>query len=240
MSIHTPLISIITVSYNASATIEATIKSVLSQTFKNFEYIIVDGDSTDGTKELIKEYASHLSYWISEPDKGIYDAMNKAVGYAKGQFVYFIGADDIFIDSGVLEKVQLYLIDKTKIYYGNVFFKKRQNIYDGKFNAIKLVTRNISHQSIFYPRSVFDVFHFNTRYNIFADYDLNLKLYNTKQYDFCYINVLISLFNDQGSSGSNNIDYNFEMDRLDIIKSNFNYFIYLYRVIRTKVAKFIY
>jgi glycosyltransferase involved in cell wall biosynthesis len=239
MGIIKPLISIITVSYNAAATIEQTILSVVNQDFTDYEYIIVDGGSTDGTVDIIKKYHDKIALWVSEPDKGIYDAMNKGNRLAKGEFIYFIGGDDLLFDELVLNKVSSYLIKERKVYYGNVLFKKRNVIYDGKFNLTKIVTRNISHQSIFYPRGIFEKYSFDTKYKIFADYDLNLKLYGNSSYSFDYISITIALFNDEGASGSNVLDASFEKDRLEIIKSNFPYWVYLYRFFRTKLSKFI-
>lgn len=233
-NIKTPLISIITVSYNAVNTIEETILSVINQNFEDYEYIIIDGGSTDGTKDIIEKYEDKISFWVSEPDKGIYDAMNKGVRYTEGEYIYFLGADDIFIDNLVLGKVNDFLINKSNVYYGNVIFKKRNKLYDGKFNLFKIVTRNISHQSIFYPKKVYDEFEYNTAYKIFADYDLNLKLFNHKLFQFEYMPLTIALFNDEGASGTNTLDINFEADRLIIIKRNFPYFVYLYRFFRTK------
>ncbi|TRX13393.1 glycosyltransferase family 2 protein [Flavobacterium gawalongense] len=239
-NIKSPLISIITVSYNAAWTIEETILSVINQNFVNYEYIIVDGGSTDGTVDIIKKYQHKITLWISEPDKGIYDAMNKGVKMVKGRFVYFLGGDDVFINNFVLGKTSDFLIDVNKVYYGNVIFKKRNVLYDGKFNSIKIVTRNISHQSIFYPRNVFNELNYNTKYKIYADYDLNLKLFNHVFFRFNYIPVTVALFNDEGgASGSNALDINFEADRLNIIKDNFSYLVFLYRFFRTKFANFL-
>ena len=91
---NSPLISIITVSYNAVKTIEDTITSVLNQTYSNIEYIIIDGASTDGTLEVIKKYQDDISIIVSEPDKGIYDAMNKGIERANGELIGIINADD--------------------------------------------------------------------------------------------------------------------------------------------------
>lgn len=84
-----PLISVVTVSYNAVSTIEQTILSVINQTYPNIEYVIIDGESTDGTVDVIKKYADRITYWVSEPDKGIYDAMNKGMGISTGDFFNF-------------------------------------------------------------------------------------------------------------------------------------------------------
>ena len=88
-------ISIVTVSFNAVKTIEQTILSVINQTYENIEYIIIDGGSTDGTIDIIKKYEDQISYWVSEKDKGIYDAMNKGIDIATGDYVYFIQSADV-------------------------------------------------------------------------------------------------------------------------------------------------
>lgn len=100
-----PLISIVTVSYNTVSVIEQTILSVINQTYPNIEYIIIDGGSTDGTVDIIKKYSDKVSYWVSEPDKGIYNAMNKGIIQAHGEFLNFMNAGDTFYDKDVLSKV---------------------------------------------------------------------------------------------------------------------------------------
>ena len=234
-----PLFSIITVVFNGNKTLESTIESVVSQSFVNFEYIIIDGGSTDGSIDIISKYQEKISYWSSEPDEGIYDAMSKGIKFAKGDFIYFLGSDDLLFNNEVLNKLSTFLVSKNKVYYGNVLFKKRNAIYDGKFNSLKIVTRNISHQSIFYPKEVFEKYNFKTEYKIFADYDLNLKLYGNSSYKFQYIPLTIALFNDEGASGSNVLDACFEKDRLEIIKRNFPYWVYLYRFYRSKISKLV-
>ena len=119
-----PLISIVTVVFNGVSTIEDTINSVLSQQYSNFEYIIVDGGSTDGTIEIIKRYESKITAWVSTPDDGIYDAMNKALGLISGDFVLFLGCDDLLLGDDVLSTAANKIHDRNFVYYGNVVMKK--------------------------------------------------------------------------------------------------------------------
>lgn len=100
-----PLVTVITVVYNAKELLEETILSVLNQTYSNIEYIIVDGGSTDGTLDIIKKYQDKISKYISEPDQGIYDAMNKGMSLSKGQWLNFMNAGDSFYSNDVLQKV---------------------------------------------------------------------------------------------------------------------------------------
>lgn len=232
-----PKISIITVVYNCVNTLEETILSVINQDFDNFEFIIIDGGSTDGTIEIIQKHHDKITLWISEPDKGIYDAMNKGIKIAKGNYLYFLGGDDLLYSNSVLYNISTRLTNKNEIYYGNVLFKTRNVIYDGKFSSLKIATRNISHQSIFYPREIFEKYSFDIKYKIFADYELNLKLYGNSSYSFVYMPITVALFDDGGSSGSNVLDSCFEMDRFEIIKNNFPHWIYLYRKYRSKISK---
>jgi putative colanic acid biosynthesis glycosyltransferase len=99
------LFTIVTVSYNCCSLIEKTIKSVLQQDYHDTEYIIIDGESTDGTVEIIKKYAQHLAFWCSEPDGGIYQGMNKGISHAKGEWILFLNAGDVFAETNVLTKV---------------------------------------------------------------------------------------------------------------------------------------
>ena len=115
-----PLVSIITVSYNVAATLAKCIESVKTQAFKNYEYIIIDGLSTDGTLAIIKRYDKAITYWRSEKDTGIYNAMNKAVKLARGKWFLFLGADDELLP-GFSELTAL-LTDERCVYYGDFIF----------------------------------------------------------------------------------------------------------------------
>jgi len=124
ISAHRPVISIITVVRNGREVIERTIQSVLDQRYPNIEYIVIDGGSTDGTVDIIKRYASRISYWVSEPDKGIYDAMNKALDHVRGEGHLFLNAGDYFVGNAIPEHPQLPCF--INVYKKNVFGKVRR------------------------------------------------------------------------------------------------------------------
>ncbi len=226
-----PLVSIITVVLNGVQTLEKVIESVLHQNITNFEYIIVDGKSIDGSIEIIRKYESRLTCWISEPDKGIYDAMNKAVSLTRGRWIYFLGADDYLLD-GFGTAVD-YLSNEKTLYYGNVYRPIINRIYDGKFSAYKLACRNICHQSIFYPRHILEKYSYNLKYPVLADYELNLRCFADSDVIFKYIPVSIAVFSDEGGVSPTQGDITFEKDKLALIKNTFPFWIYLLILIRS-------
>lgn len=193
-------ISVITVCYNAVDIIEDTIKSIIGQENANLEYIIIDGGSNDGTLEVINKYCNKITQFVSEPDKGIYDAMNKGTSYAKGDFLIFMNAGDQFSSSDVLERFCKSIFKKNAVYYGDVTYKysSTQVIYGGKFTKYRLTYENICHQSIFYPSKIFKSIQYNTKFRILADWELNIKLWN--QYKYIYIPVNISMYKKGGIS----------------------------------------
>ena len=107
--------SIITINYNNVEGLRNTIKSVVNQTYTDYEFIIIDGGSTDGSVEVIKEYANIITYWVSEPDKGIYNAMNKGIEVANGEYLNFMNSGDCFYNNDVLQKVADYHLEKDMI-----------------------------------------------------------------------------------------------------------------------------
>ena len=122
-------ISLITVCYNSGATLETTIKSVIEQTYKNIEYIVIDGNSTDKTKDIIQSNIDLIDIYISEDDDGVYDAMNKGIKLATGDVIGFLNSDDFFKSSLVLSKInEIFEVKKADISYGNMHYVLRDNI----------------------------------------------------------------------------------------------------------------
>lgn len=179
------LFSMIIPTFNVAHCFLEALQSITSQTFSDFEIVIIDGGSTDGTLEMIQSKAEEDSRirWVSEQDEGIYDAMNKGVAMAKGQFLYFLGADDTLYETTTLEQVADYIQKfNLDVVYGNVLSPSFDGPYDGVFTDLKLMRRNICHQAIFVHRKVFNrIGNFSTKYKALGDYHHNIRwFYNTR------------------------------------------------------------
>jgi len=232
------IISIVTVCLNASNTIKSLIDSVACQDYSHYKLYIIDGGSTDQTIDIVNSYNLENIYCISEKDNGIYDAMNKAINLVKGKWVIFLGADDILYNSATLSSVSKYLKGDQFVYYGNAYFKNRQKIYDKKFGKYKLCLRNISHQAIFYPIDALRKYKYNTNYPLLADYHLNLLLYGDNNYKFSYIECIVSVYDDSGSSSSIK-DTAFEKIKLELVKHKLGYIPWLYAFVRRRLKEIV-
>lgn len=176
-------VSVITICFNSANFIEATIKSVFAQTYKNVEYIIIDGGSTDGTCEIIENYRLKLSYYSSEKDGGIYDAMNKGVRHALGEWVIFMNSGDCFSSNDVLENVMKYhFSNETGVIYGDVISVYSDTERFEKACEVKKLSYKMPfcHQSCLIRTSLQKDFPYDTNYQIAADY----KFFNTIYYKF--------------------------------------------------------
>ena len=188
---HQPKISIVTVCYNAGKEIERTIQSILEQTYQNIEYIIIDGASTDNTVNIIKQYEDKINYWISEPDDGIYYAMNKAIDVATGEWVNFMNAGDTFADKAVVENMVVQSISNADIYYGSRFrHHNKNNIQLEPCWSLKemFYVMPFGHQAAFTKKHILKTLKYDTSYRLSADYDFFIRCYNEsykfKQLDF--------------------------------------------------------
>lgn len=205
-------ISIIIVCLNAKDTIENTFTSIFNQTYKNFEVIVIDGMSNDGTLDIINNYHEKISYFISEPDNGIYHAMNKGIEAASGDFLIFLNADDSFYDESVLDKAANALIEnkESKILFGDaIYLSNNKKSFRVSFNNIKndlsLIFNNICHQSIFYHGSLFKAYgKYNLNYTSYSDWDFNIKCMMQNRVLSLYLPFPIANFSLNGISSSKN------------------------------------
>lgn len=196
--------------YNAAATLDIALKSIIHQTFQNTEVLIVDGLSSDDTLEIAKKYQLKFPQIkiISEKDEGIYDAMNKGIGIAKGEWVYFMGSDDSLYETNTIEHfLKPEKVNNFEVLYGNVFSTRFSGVYDGEFTYSKLATKNICHQSIFFNKSVFKkIGNFNLKYKTHADWDHNIRWFFSSKISKLYINQVVANYADCGYSSLNKDD----------------------------------
>ena len=182
-----PLFSIVTPTYQCAEKLRATAESVLTQPAHLFEYLIIDARSTDGTREWIEQLRARAANVrsVSEADNGIYDAMNKGIRMATGQFVHFLGAGDR-LREGALEAVAAEIarvrarskVPRPLFLYGNVVWSRYKRPYDGRSGRFKILRRNLPHQAIFHERSVYErLGYYNTDYCVRADWDFNLRAF---------------------------------------------------------------
>lgn len=209
-TIKTPLISIITVTYNVENSIEETLLSVINQNFNNFEYIIIDGGSRDGTIDVIKRYQDKIHYWISEPDSGIYDAMNKGIKLAKGEFICFINAGDILIElptDVLLNSSSSLIAFPVKLSVGDVC--------KPKVDYTLKIRNTLPHQGCFYKNSV--EFCFDTNFKVFSDFCLNQRMYRQGKKIEVFDKPIVA-FHDMGGISH---DRKYSNEIFKVVKANF-------------------
>ena len=218
-------ISIITICYNSARTIEDTIISVLNQNYNNIEYIIIDGDSKDETKSIIERYSNFISVYISEPDYGLYDAMNKGIKNSTGDIVAILNSDDVYPDENIISEI-CKLFDQDQeldILYGNIVYVKNNNLnkmvrywksrdyYTNFFEHCNVPP----HPSLVIKRHIYNqIGFFNTNYKLAADYDFMFRLfknyfYNSLYYDRVFVKMRL------GGATNKNI-FNIIMGNLEI------------------------
>jgi len=206
-------ITVVTVCFNALATIETTIKSVVEQKFDNYEYIIIDGGSTDGTVEVIKKHENNINYWISEVDKGIYDAMNKGLKASKGKYVYFLNSGDKFVDDKVLSAANTAISNSSvDIICGKVLVTsdvQHENIVTtypkyktNETDFVKLFDSCFCHQALFVSkRAYLEVGGFDLNFKVFSDFFTMGRILNSGQ-SLAYCDLMIAFFNNNGVSSN--------------------------------------
>jgi len=232
-----PTISVITVTFNAGQQIEKTIKSLISQTYKNIEYIIIDGNSKDSTIDIIHKYEPYISYWISEEDAGIYDAMNKGIDAAKGELMIFLNSADTLFNSTVLENfIQNFYEHKKSFIYLCRLVTDRNELIIPKYvcftRQYKLPTY---HQGIIYPAEIMKSTKYFTEFKIASDFH-NFHII-TRDYPTKSVNLVLTYYDTSGISSKDSWELNQEYIRIynDLGVSKL---FCLYREIRGRVVAF--
>ncbi|MFR9166876.1 MAG: glycosyltransferase family 2 protein [Dysgonomonas sp.] len=201
-------LSIITINLNNSSGLLKTIESVENQTFRDFEFIVIDGGSKDNSVEHIKKYEDKISYWISEPDKGIYNAMNKGIAKATGEYCYFLNSGDFLIDNSVLERVFQGNTSDSFI-CGNYLTEENHKlvthneykIRDWKFSLYDIFSGFLAHQAFFIKRTMFEKYgYYDERFKIMSDWKLFFLAIGVDNEKVFYKDVNICVYDTQGIS----------------------------------------
>ncbi len=231
-----PLVSIVTVVYNGSKTLEQTIKSVLNQSYDNVEYIVMDGASSDNTVDIIKKYEDKIDYWQSEPDKGIYDAMNKGIDLASGDYIALLNADDWYEPFACETMVKGMLKSKADVYHAALKYVDD----DGKIlkvegNSSALIANEmIAHPTCFVSKEIYKTKKYDTSYKSAADYDFVNGLVKNGA-SFCFIPEIIANFRIGGMS-SNKVGA-IETLKIKLRYGHISYMKYLLKTLYIKLRK---
>lgn len=246
-------VSVVTVSYRAEKYIKRVMDSVLVQSYRPLEYIVIDGGSTDGTVKILMDYEKEFYdngidfAYVSEPDKGIYDAMNKALKYCNGEWVIYLGADDNFASSEILEKIFLKEYHKEiGVLYGDVILENDGVQYYRKADSIDTLQYKMPfcHQAVLTRKNLLLYYQFDDRYTAFGDMDIYMRMY-ADAVNFAYVDNCISVFRVGGSSFKNRKVLQREYKRAILqVHASFLYrvkkLLYYYLVIPTKCNQVIY
>lgn len=224
-------LSIITINLNNREGLQKTIDSVINQTFKDFEWIIIDGGSLDGSKELIEKYSEHINYWVSEPDKGIYNAMNKGIMVSHGKYLLFLNSGDTLHEANTLKEIIYELIDDY-IYIGNEKLKngkvKTFNIKSDNDIIKYLILHHLPHQSTFIPKKLFNDFGlYREDLNITSDHEKFIESIIWGNYKTKHLDKIISVYDTTGIS-SDKIKLKEELNLLKITRSRFYFILEFY------------
>lgn len=216
------LVSIITINYNDLAGLKKTMSSVLEQSYAELEYVVIDGGSTDGSKEYIECYQESLAYWVSEPDSGIYDAMNKGIDQASGDYLLFMNSGDWLVDNLVIEKFVGFKPVEDLVY--GCHLAEQNILWSRQYPPMTMstaiaLTNTINHQSIFYASCIFENARYNLNYKILADWVLTNNAIIFNRSTTRYIDLLICYYDLNGVSSDFNLRHK---ERKRYLKENFN------------------
>lgn len=196
--------SIITINYNNREGLSRTIESVVCQKNTDYEFIIIDGGSTDGSVDVIKENESQISYWISEKDKGVYNAMNKGVGQAHGEYCVFMNSGDCFHSPDVLDIINRYQGDIIcgKVLKGNA--KSPSGPRKSAITLVDLIRGSLPHQAMFIKRELLLKHPYDEKYRILSDWKFSIETIVFNNCSFCSVDVIVADYDTSGISTNSN------------------------------------
>lgn len=224
-----PKISVITINYNNRKGLQETILSVIEQNYLFIEYIIIDGGSNDGSADVIQSYQNQLSFWVSESDEGIYNAMNKGIRKATGDYILFLNSGDRLIDATILEEVVRAGL-KHDLIYGDLLFFNDEKEWIWKFpNELTFqyfYLSTIAHPSTFIKRTLFDqVGMYDEELKIVSDWKFFILALSKHNATYLHIDKIISAYNFDGISSKPQNLKAIDEERSQVLKLNFPFFI---------------
>lgn len=243
-------VSIITIVYNNRDSIESAIKSVINQTYNNIEYIVIDGASNDGTTDIIENYLDHISYFKSEPDKGLYNALNKGIKVATGEIIGILHSDDLLFESSTIEKVvNCFRANMSDMIYASGQYVAKNDItqikrvYKGKpFKNWTLYYGWVPlHTTMYIKKELYDVYGlYDESYTIASDYELTLRLLRKEEIKKTFLNDWVVKMRLGGKSTTINLQKKKSSEDYKIIKDYnlLGYFTLLSKIIR-KIKQYI-
>lgn len=215
-----PKLSIITINRNNAEGLRKTIESVVCQTFTDFEYIVIDGASTDESVDIIKQYADRITYWVSEPDKGIYNAMNKGIKKASGDYLQFLNSGDWLVRTNTLSEIFSLNRDED-ILYGDEFLyfsehKIQTKTYPEKISFTHLLNGSISHEGSFYNRNLFNQL-YDESFTIVSDWEFEIREIIQNNRTLYKLNQPVIYFEMSGISQSDSHKIIQQQERLKVL-----------------------
>ncbi|MBN8694536.1 MAG: glycosyltransferase [Bacteroidetes bacterium] len=235
--------SIITINYNNSIGLEKTMSSVFNQTFKDFEYIVIDGGSQDGSKELIEKNASRISKWISEKDSGIYNAQNKGAKIATGEYCLFLNSGDYFADNLVLQKVSEAGLSEDFV-YGDLLLENNHGQIEKAFSPDKLNVHHFMISTLWHPctfirREVFVKYgYYKENYKITADYEFFIRTILKHKLKYKHLSLFVAVFNTGGIGSTDTNRKLQEKEREQSWLENYSPLTYSWFKFKTKLKRY--
>lgn len=223
-------LSIITVNFNDAEGLSRTLESVHQQSFTDFEHLVIDGNSTDGSQKIIQDYRDFLAYWVSEPDEGIYDAMNKGIANSKGEYLLFLNSGDTLYSKSILHDISLEIDNEVEILYGDVYLQYKDRtvlkVHPKQLRFSFFLKNNICHQSMIIKKSLFEKLgYYKLNYKIVADWDFLLRATILNAAIYRKLDHIISIYDMQGISSQHKNISKINNERREVLKKNFPAFI---------------
>ena len=229
-----PKLSIITINYNNKIGLQTTFDSVFKQSFSDYEYIVIDGESTDGGQQIIETNADKISYWVSEKDSGVYHAMNKGIAKASGEYILFLNSGDHFISDTILNEVSVAL-DGTEIVYGNIFLVEDAStswtgVYPDKLSFQHFIDGSLPHPASFIKKILFDrVGYYDESLQICGDWKFFMDAICRYNVGYKHLDKTIAVFYLDGLSSTADSAQIINTEKESIFQKDYPLFIEMYQ-----------